>query len=917
MLRFVALLCCFDLTHGDKSAALQDDAVSAIQMGLTTGSDETSRRDPPHNSNVQTSMDTALAEVKKVQPSDVADLNKKEGMLYDLTEKIAEMCTITEEDDASDAKTKEQICAYIPKIALGYYYGDEVNNETADHADDMSAIGCTDLPLVGDERYFIFGIELPEVKALKFGGGNLCYAQWMNGDSVGSGTGMILFAPQLFTSNPVVRNINVPVPGTGEAVDSAAGLISYVAVGVSFSGGDPKMEVELSTDFWKCSGECKTIKANVYAAVKMDVTEALTKKINLGDEPTLSLAFEAKVMFNFDPDGDDYNVPLVNKLINGDGEKSGSQSLVDPTRVMDFLVDVMSNDFILAIDGKLTMTIPLKAWSDGLFEDLDLTIGTASAMFRNANVCEEVGISTGDFNHGDVIALKQKEHNTYLSLCNSKAYGDSSKKSRTLWIVEKDEGYVYLKSKDTNTYLGLMNNDNTCGDSKHGAYGFTTKQSRTKWLVEEISGYFHLRQPDHGTYIGMGCSASGCDATHNAYGCPRSDNRTAFTLEKEPLRDGDVISFKQKEHGTYLGLCEGKAYSYSSLKGRTQWVVETDGSYIYLKSKDENKYLGLSGNDLTCGDSKHGALGYTSKQSRTKWLVEETGGYFHLKQPEHGTYIGMSGGDSGCDSSKHGVRGHPRSDHRTAFTVVKQECQRQTGIWASFALGGHKDDDILDDIQQKIMDLFQSTNVLSAVGFLGKEIGAMVNAFLSIGVGFDLYMKGNCNFHDWNSACSNTAFGLKVWFGDSSSKDDFEAYIEKNPDGRFAFCFAIKRVWDSCGNNLWENILLLLKAAGEILMKVGKIIAEFAAETFNTAVKAVVDLAGDALQAGKIVIDKVHEGFEDAANEVVDWAGNAGGDAVEWADDAVNDAGEFILDVGGATVDFANDAVKLAEGLFR
>jgi len=733
-------------------------------------------------------MDTALEEVKKVQPSDVADLNKKEGMLYDLTEKIADMCTITEEDVASGmAATKNEICSYVPKIALGYYYGEEVNDGEADHADDMSDIGCTDLPLVGDERYFIFGIALPEIPGL-FSGGNLCYAQWMNGSSIGSGTGMILFAPQLFTGNPIVKNINAPVPGTGEAIDSAAGLIEYVAVGISFpSSGPPKMEVELSTDFWRCSGECKVIKANVYAAVKLDVTEAAAKKIKLGEDPTFSFAFEAKLMFNFDPEGDGFDVPLVDKLIHGDGDKSGSQSLVDPTKVLDFLLSVMSNDFIIAIDGKLTMSMPLSDWSNGLFGDLDITIGTASAMFRNARVCEDNLV-------GSVVALHNQIHNRWVRMHADKNEMDASSSASATYLPS---GWTWERFKVVNAGNGQVAFHNSV-------------QNR----------YIRLRN-----------DTKDMDRSGSA-----GDNAlpSGWTWERFTVVDGG------------------------------------NGEYAFHNSIS-NRFMRMNNNaDMdTWGENAVNNLPTGHTWERFKIV------------------------DAGT-------------------LQVKNPCNFQIGIWASFEVGGTSNEELMDDIQTNILDKFQDDNVLSAVGFLGKGIGAVVDALTSVGAGFHFYMKGNCNFNGgWDAPCSNTAFGLKFW----ASK--FEAYIEKNPDGRFAFCFAIKDFWDSCGNNLWENILLLLKSAGEVLMKVGKIIADFFEDTFNSCVTAVVDLAEDALALGKIVIDYVHEGFEDAVSATVDWANDAANAAVEWGAGAVNDAGEWVEgaanDVADWTEGAANDVANAAE----
>jgi len=127
-------------------------------------------------------------------PPTVVDLNKREGLLYDLTAKISEMCTVNLEDAANPAymKKKNKICNYIPKLVIGNYEGSEVtgngqgtsgkggggrtSGKTSANAEDMEDTGCKDLPLASERLFFVFGILLPEVQSLGFDGGNLCFA---------------------------------------------------------------------------------------------------------------------------------------------------------------------------------------------------------------------------------------------------------------------------------------------------------------------------------------------------------------------------------------------------------------------------------------------------------------------------------------------------------------------------------------------------------------------------------------------------------------------------------------------------------------------------------------------------------------------------------------------------------------------
>jgi len=325
-------------------------------------------------------------------------------------------------------------------------------------------------------------------------------------------------------------------------------------------------------------------------------------------------------------------------------------------------------------------------------------------------------------------------------------------------------------------------------------------------------------------------------------------------------------------------------------------VFDAGNGQIAFHNSVHNKFIQMSDSDLA--SSPAASTLATSWTSERFTVVDAGNGKFAFHNSLRNRFMNMGDSDMGVSAVSATL---PTTWDSERFSIVDGEtsrvrgiefCTSQTGIWASFRVGGSSNEDLIEDIQTKILDVFETTPVLSAVGFLGDAIGEVVARLLSIGAGFDFYMKGNCNFNGWNSGCSDTAFGLKF------QASEFEAYIEKNADGKFAFCFQIKGVWDSCGNNLWENILMLLKSAGEILMKVGKIIGEFLADTFSNCVTAVVDLAEDALALGKIVVDKVYEGFKDNVDEVIDWAGDAAGDVVEWADGATDWMGNAVGDAG-------------------
>jgi len=597
---------------------------------------------------MQNQLSSALSQVNGIRPSDVADLNKKEGVLYDIMSKISEMCTVSEADIAAGtAATKNQICSNVPKLVIGNYLGSETQDSSSSVFEDMEDTGCKDLPLAAGKRFFLFGILLPEIIPLGFDGGNLCYAQLLNGNSPEAGTGLIIFAPKLFTANPIVQNLNVPVPGTGRAINAAASLVTYVAVGVSFpSQGPPAIEVEFSNDFWKCTGECKTVKANVYAALKLDLTSYASKKIRLGD---ISVFFEAKCLIDFDPSRDGFlsqvnNIPLLSKLINGDGDASGIESLIDPTEAVDFLLQVMQNDFAIGIDGKLGITIPLGDWTHGLFRDLDITIGSSSALFRKTTNCVTV----------------------------------------TMPVMHR---------------------------------------RRRRFITSEIR--------------------------------------------------------------------------------------------------------------------------YTNSQS----------------------------------------------------------CTGETGVWVTLAAGGLANDGIMADIQQKILDKFQSGPVKSVTGLLGQGVEEVVSAITSLGIKLEMYFKADCSFQNIEALCSGYSMGVKF------QASLFEAYLERTTDGKVTFCFAIKSIYDSCGNGL-ENILVLLKQLGEVVIRVATQIAEAVATAFNSIGREVAQLAEAALSEGRVVVDKIGAGFENGAVAVAAWATNTGEEVVEFTGNAanavVNTAAATGTAIGNGVVNGAN-----------
>merc|ERR550532_2407374 len=126
-------------------------------------------------------------------------------------------------------------------------------------------------------------------------------------------------------------------------------------------------------------------------------------------------------------------------------------------------------------------------------------------------------------------------------------------------------------------------------------------------------------------------------------------------------------------------------------------------------------------------------------------------------------------------------------------------CETETGIWLSLSLGGLANLNIMDDIQAKILDKFDVGPLKAVVGLLGKGIEAMVNALTSIGMKFDLYSKNvvrtdvQTHPHQVLEGCDTAALGIKF------TASAFEAYLEHGMDGKVAFCFAIKSIFNSCG----------------------------------------------------------------------------------------------------------------------
>lgn len=471
------------------------------------------------------------------------------------------------------------------------------------------------------EKYFLFGILLPAFPfgcvACVFEGGNLCYAQLMNGNEIAQGTGMLIFSPKLIFGNPLVKAI----PKIGEAISKASEMTTYVAIGLSLpTSGGPKMEMEFSNEFWGCDGGCKTLDGHVYVAIKLDLTESTAKKMKLGP---FSLAFEAKFMMNFDPEGDGFlnEISLVNDIING-----GPTNLVSPETALDFLEDVLALDISVGIDGKLTLGIPLGEWSHGLFRDLDITLGAASARF------------------------------------------------------DKKNGYAAL--------------------------------------------------------------------------------------------------------------------------------------YMNLKT------------------------------------------------------------------------------------------------------GGHANENLMDDIQSKILDKFQTNEVKAIVGLIGKGVGAVVNAWQSTGMSFDLFIKGSCSGSIMSDgvSCSSIEFGVKF------AASLFEVAVQYKDD-KFTFCFAIKHIFDSCDGG-FKNFIVLLQKAGEMVVY----LAESAAQAISAGVEWVADkvceLSEAALQQGKIVFDHVSAGAVAAAQEVGEWAAGAASDTVEFTADAaeeigghVDAAGNFVAGAAVGTVHAVGDAAEATFGL--
>jgi len=590
----------------------------------------------------------------------VADLNKREGLLYEFSAKIAGMCTTTPEQLAmspSMATKKNQICSLMPKLVIGNYGGGEVTGNggsnragkggksgSAANLEDMEDTGCKDLPLAAEEVFFIFGIMLPAFEPLRFDGGHLCFALLMKEAETSTdenpvwvpdvGTGLLLFSPKLFTGNPLVRNGGGPI---GEAVHTVASMIHYVALGVSFGGQTPAIEVKFSNDFWRCDGECKTVKAHLYAAIKLDATAWFAERVKLGD---LSVAITAKALVDFDPNRDGFMTGTIARIRDSDGIKD----MVTLENVVQFLMELLRQDVAIGFDGQITIGIPLGDWTSGLLRDIDITVGAASLMIRKATVCTTVKIFGG---------------------------------------------------------------------------------------------------------------------------------------------------------------------------------VRHDGYLIW----------------------------------------------------------------------------HER-----------QECKPVTGIWGTLTTGGHANTNIMSDIQSNIVNKFDTGPMRSLIGVIGKGIEAFVDVLTSIGLTFEVYFKATCHFSGFslNGMCMPPAFGIKM------KATAFEAYMEMEEDGKVVVCFAIKKLFDSCGNG-WENLLMMMRAIGELVVKLVKYVAEAIGKAFDAVGRFLCNLASDFLKVGKVVMNAIGEGFEKAAAQVSEWATEAGEAMVEFAGEAAQAIGNAFEDVGDAVVGVAEDIGDAAE----
>ena len=209
-------------------------------------------------------------------------------------------------------------------------------------------------------------------------------------------------------------------------------------------------------------------------------------------------------------------------------------------------------------------------------------------------------------------------------------------------------------------------------------------------------------------------------------------------------------------------------------------------------------------------------------------------------------------------------------DITVAFaSALFRKTSDEIGLYVSVAAGGFANNNMMADIQRKILDKFQSPPVKAVVGLLGKGIGAVVDILTSVGVNFSFTSRGNAKMEGVNPA---------------SDLGNHEVFLQ-HKDDKMAFCFAIKGIYDSCGNG-FENLLLLLQAGARMVVKVGKVIADAAEGTFNAATKEVAELSEASLQHGKVVVEKIGKNFENAAKATRDFFEGQGEVAIEMAGEA-------------------------------
>jgi hypothetical protein len=233
--------------------------------------------------------------------------------------------------------------------------------------------------------------------------------------------------------------------------------------------------------------------------------------------------------------------------------------------------------------------------------------------------------------------------------------------------------------------------------------------------------------------------------------------------------------------------------------------------------------------------------------------------------------------------------------------LLKKE-GKEVGIYVAVRTGGGADPNLMSNIQTKILDKFQVPQVQSIVGFLGKGVGAVVDASQSAGESFDMYMKMDCDWNPGALSCSNFAFGFKF------KASGFEASIQRFGNGDFSFCFAIKSVWDSCGGGLNENILWLVEELGKVIIQVASEIADALKEGYQVVTKEVAKLQKEALKKGEVVVEEVGKGFEDGATAVGQWSEQTGQGVVKGVDTAVGATGAAVNTAGNAIASTANTA---------